>query len=228
MIRSKRYRPLNVETLDSRSLPSSMFVGDAILLPNRPNQEILIMASGETQVRGVNLRIQMGDGRGPIVEPTISAVSFADAIWAEHVRHTEGGPIEDEPNFAQVTTAILERDTSVKADGIVARLVVDTTGIFGGTFDVRLKDNLFGVASDFAGIIPSPLNNGSISVAGPGDANLDGRFDANDLISVFQAGEYQDATEDNSTWAEGDWNNNGDFETSDLILAFQVGVYIRN
>lgn len=58
-----------------------------------------------------------------------------------------------------------------------------------------------------------------------GDTNLDGRFDSADLVPVFQAGEYEDAVDDNSTWADGDWDGDGDFTTSDLVLAFQTGRY---
>lgn len=60
-----------------------------------------------------------------------------------------------------------------------------------------------------------------------GDVNLDRRFDSRDLIQVLQAGEYEDAHENNSTWAEGDWNGDGDFDALDLVLALQTGKYIE-
>jgi hypothetical protein len=59
-----------------------------------------------------------------------------------------------------------------------------------------------------------------------GDANLDGIFDSGDLVRIFQAGEYEDETEDNSGWGEGDWNCDGDFSTNDLVAAFQSGRYV--
>jgi uncharacterized protein YjbI with pentapeptide repeats len=58
-----------------------------------------------------------------------------------------------------------------------------------------------------------------------GDANLDGEFNSTDLIQVFQAGQYEDSFEDNSSWATGDWDADGDFTTSDLVAAFQDGGY---
>jgi hypothetical protein len=58
-----------------------------------------------------------------------------------------------------------------------------------------------------------------------GDANLDGQFNSSDLVKIFQAGEYEDGTADNSGWQEGDWNGDGDFDTSDLVFAFQQGRY---
>lgn len=58
-----------------------------------------------------------------------------------------------------------------------------------------------------------------------GDTNLDGEFNSSDLINVFQAGQYEDSIEGNSTWSTGDWNADGDFSTTDLIVAFQDGGY---
>jgi hypothetical protein len=58
-----------------------------------------------------------------------------------------------------------------------------------------------------------------------GDANLDGDFDSNDFVEVFQAGEYEDAVPGNSTWSEGDWDCDGDFTTNDFVIAFQDGAY---
>ena len=60
-----------------------------------------------------------------------------------------------------------------------------------------------------------------------GDANLDGIFNSADLVQIFQFGQYQDNTPNNSGWAQGDWNCDGDFNTTDLIVAFQAGGYVR-
>ena len=59
-----------------------------------------------------------------------------------------------------------------------------------------------------------------------GDANLDGRFDSEDLVAVLQAGEYDDGISGNSTWAEGDWNCDGDFDSEDIVHAFRAGGYV--
>ena len=58
-----------------------------------------------------------------------------------------------------------------------------------------------------------------------GDANLDSEFNSGDLVAVFSAGEYEDALEDNSGWAEGDWDGDGDFTSGDLVAAFTDGGY---
>lgn len=58
-----------------------------------------------------------------------------------------------------------------------------------------------------------------------GDANLDGQFDARDLVRVFQRGQFEDTISDNATWADGDWNGDSDFDSSDFVIAFQKGLY---
>ncbi len=56
-----------------------------------------------------------------------------------------------------------------------------------------------------------------------GDANLDGVFDSEDIIQVFQSGKYE--TGESATWGEGDWDDDGYFDTGDLLSAFQNGAY---
>ena len=58
-----------------------------------------------------------------------------------------------------------------------------------------------------------------------GDANLDGRFDASDLTTVFESGQYEDGLVGNSTWATGDWTGDGEFTSADFIVAFRFGHY---
>ncbi|MCA9215835.1 MAG: hypothetical protein KDB27_22370 [Planctomycetales bacterium] len=61
-----------------------------------------------------------------------------------------------------------------------------------------------------------------------GDANLDRTFNSSDFIVVFQANEYEDDVEDNSTWSTGDWNGDGDFDSGDFITAFTAGGYVTS
>ncbi|MEZ6119569.1 MAG: CAP domain-containing protein [Pirellulaceae bacterium] len=58
-----------------------------------------------------------------------------------------------------------------------------------------------------------------------GDSNLDGEFNTSDLITVFQANEYEDSAVGNSTWKSGDWNGDFEFDTRDLVFVFQQGGY---
>ena len=56
-----------------------------------------------------------------------------------------------------------------------------------------------------------------------GDANCDGLFDSDDLISVFVTGIYDSPIEGLATWQTGDWDGNGNFNSGDLVIAFQDG-----
>ena len=58
-----------------------------------------------------------------------------------------------------------------------------------------------------------------------GDADLNLRFDSEDLVRVLTAGEYNDGVLGNSTWAEGDWNCDGEFDDHDIVRAFVFGRY---
>lgn len=58
-----------------------------------------------------------------------------------------------------------------------------------------------------------------------GDANLDGKFNNGDLVSVLVAGEYEDGIAGNSGWTDGDWDGDGEFSRLDLVLALQDGDY---
>ena len=58
-----------------------------------------------------------------------------------------------------------------------------------------------------------------------GDANDEGAFNSSDMVQVFQAGEYEDGFDGNSTFDKGDWDGDGDFTTSDMVMAFQSGLY---
>ena len=55
-----------------------------------------------------------------------------------------------------------------------------------------------------------------------GDANLDGVFDTEDLVSVFVKGKYAVGDEP-SGWAEGDWNGDWRFDSDDIVAAFVGG-----
>ena len=56
-----------------------------------------------------------------------------------------------------------------------------------------------------------------------GDADLNGEFNSNDFVQVFQAGKYETAL--SAGWAEGDWDASGTFESGDFVVAFQDGGY---
>jgi hypothetical protein len=58
-----------------------------------------------------------------------------------------------------------------------------------------------------------------------GDADLDGKFNSTDLVTVLAAGQYEDGVAGNSGWTTGDFDGDGDFTSSDLVVALADGGY---
>ena len=56
-----------------------------------------------------------------------------------------------------------------------------------------------------------------------GDGDLNGEFNSNDFVQVFQEGKYETALA--AGWAEGDWDASGTFDSRDFVVAFQDGGY---
>ena len=69
---------------------------------------------------------------------------------------------------------------------------------------------------------PSPGTAG-FALVQPGDSNMDGRFDQQDIIMVLQGGKY--LADDSATFAEGDWNGDGVFNQLDIVAALRAGNY---
>ena len=70
-----------------------------------------------------------------------------------------------------------------------------------------------------AGTVASP----QIDQAIAGDSNLDGAFNALDLVAVLRGGKFE--TGEAASWAEGDWNRDGVFNKTDIVLGLSTGCY---
>jgi hypothetical protein len=96
-----------------------------------------------------------------------------------------------------------------------------TAAILSGSFDSRMDLNNDGALSSD----DRTLWITEIAGTSYGDANLDGMFGTGDLVSVFQAGEFENGVASDSTWSTGDWNGDREFDSSDLVSAFASGRY---
>ncbi len=106
-------------------------------------------------------------------------------------------------------------------------LVVDVTDVDIACRAVQDQQDQFDLNGD------GMINDGDIMYlvstvleTGPGDANLDGRFDSADLVQVFQRGRYEDTTAGVLGWSDGDWNCDGEFNSGDFVVALTVGQYV--
>ena len=122
----------------------------------------------------------------------------------------KAGEIGVNYNFGERVPALADGD--VDGDGVVRASDVDAF-----CSAVRAKNPWFDLTQDQA------LDNDDLlaflqDVLGtsPGDANLDGQFNSSDLLLVFIAGTYEDATPGNATWSTGDWDCDTESSSSDL------------
>ena len=165
-------------------------LGTYELLPDTPGQEIEIFVrpdenltpdAGEIaddEVQGVNLNIQIGDGGrdagGSVDGPVITGVDLFSGTIFEGNNTGEGsgnGVLVPQVAFFSTTTG----SGTVKADGLLATVTIDTTGFFvgDGPFDLILSQTVnnptnFGpvnpeVTDGTLAIVPEPT---SIAVFG--------------------------------------------------------------
>ncbi len=139
-------------------------VGTHELLPNTPFQAIEIYTSGGDEVQGVNFNIQVADGGleagGLIDGPAITDVDLiTGTIFADnHTVQTNISAGYDWPQFGAyaVTTA----SGTVAADGLLGTVVIDTTGFFSGTWELRMAGTRNG-DTDFT-VLPATIFNGQL------------------------------------------------------------------
>lgn len=170
-----------------------------------------------------------GSGQGNLRQPVVfRSVSEHDFRLAEDsVGIDQGNPssrVDPDGSLADMGFQFVPRKLlgDVNLDGVldirdVDRICQALSSPTGESWDLN-QDGSFD-DQDFKFLLTAVLE------SPVGDVNLDGKFDSSDLVAVFQAGQYEDATRMNSFWSTGDWNCDGEFTSSDLVIAFQDGGY---
>lgn len=206
---------------------STLDVGTHGLLPDTADQVIVLAAvPGDPidLVTGFNLRAQIGDGLGDDSEPIFSGIDFlTDTIWSGRDVTTLGGPVESAPQFAQASVVLNQSGESVAADGVVARLLIDTTGFSEGTFPLLLEGTQIGQPSVFIGSggkdIPALIVNGTIEIGADrcGDFDRDGDVDAADLTQLLSGWTgFLPPGQGSARFEQGDCDGDGDVDAADL------------
>ena len=155
-------------------------VGDWFLEPNTAGQRIQLFAVGTELVSGFNLRAQIGDGMGGNPEPVFQSIGFSGGIWDAYPYTVMGGPLMGHEHYAQASVVFDNKGDAVVANGLIATLVIDTTGIFfdgtlelnkGGIFDLKLAGTDIGQDSEFivtgGNLLGVDIANGRITVPEP-------------------------------------------------------------
>ena len=175
MIRSHR-RLLTAATFLFCALPAlavpTIVVGTHTLLPNQPNQVIEIRVTGGDPVDGLNFYVQVADGGPELVALGLlpagqgidgPAITGADLISGTIFAANNDGQQVPPGNQPQVAGFLITTDVgTVAADGLLARLTLDTTGFTSGSWPLMLADTWNGDA-DFAGLA-AVITNGVIQI----------------------------------------------------------------
>lgn len=216
---------------ESACCAATINVGQHALRPNQPGQEVRIFVTGGEAVAGVNLFAQIGDGGPELSQIGLPAGEDGPAITAVDLKTgtifaAVPGPQDNQAGLPQVAIASIEftaAGAATPANGLLARLSIDTTGFTAGAWSLRLTDVLPQLAggpfhSDFAGV-PATIFNGSIVVTSTviGDLDHDGTVGRGDLRSlVMHWGEIGPLTVD-----RGDLNADRRIGLADLHLLQQ-------
>jgi len=155
-------------TLVVESRPSKIVIGNHQLQPNTAGQQIQLYVTGNDQVGGMNFNLQVADGGpaagGTVAGPAITAVDLVSQtgmiFFGNSTQPVDPGSV---PQVAirSLTTA----SGLVTADGLVATVTLDTTGVASGTYSLKMGATVNG-ASDFGGI-PITIVEGTITVIAP-------------------------------------------------------------
>ena len=146
-------------------------VGNYQLQPNTSGQELDIIVHNGGVVEGLNLLLQLGDGGAALggvngSAPKIQDISITTGTIFDG--NNTGRVFDDVPanQFWQIHTTTASG--TVLADGILARVVVDTTGFSNGVYQLLLG-HIGGDSNantDFAGV-GATIINGTISIPEP-------------------------------------------------------------
>ncbi len=129
-------------TTGTHAAPLFITPGSYDLLPDRAGQVIEIPITGGAAAQGLNFRIMIGDGGvevgGSDVGPMIEQVELATGtIWSgisnQPIR-VEGVPMYA---FYTITT---QSGFAATAEGVLAKVVLDTSGLTAGSWALRLQD----------------------------------------------------------------------------------------
>ncbi len=164
---------------------------------NTPGQVVPIYVAGDVLVQGVNFNVQIGDGGlspGGTAGPAIESIDlqqgtiFGASSTGELEPDPDGPHPDPYPQIEWRTTTTRSPDR-VLANGLLATITIDTTGLYSGQWELRLSDTVNG-STDFAGI-PIQIQDGAISLGSwqnpddPCDVNGDGAVWAVDVLTLI-------------------------------------------
>jgi hypothetical protein len=145
-------------------------VGTHNLLPNTAGQVVTLQVTNDVgttppQVNNFDGKFQIGPDS---LDQSVPKFQGADFTGTFFVGGSPGGGGPESGLEQLMTAGYTVSSGTVAADGNMINLIIDTTGISSGTFDLKLRDTVYGVDSNF---LPAAANdliiktNGFITIA---------------------------------------------------------------
>jgi len=129
----------------------------------------MVTGTGADSVTGLNVRAQIGDGTGATDEPVFSEFNFTGGIWAAFANTVTGELAAGFEQFIQVSVVFNTAGQAVVPNGLIVTLVIDTTSISEGQYDLKFSETEIGADTVFiaTGGIETPIDitNGRIIIA---------------------------------------------------------------
>lgn len=148
-------------------------VGSHQLQPNLAGQQVQVYVSGAALVQGLEFNVQIGDGlSGPVLQ---SVDILTGTIFANNNEGIFPGSYLNQHLAYYGTTTIETKDIGfgagyVSTSGLLATLLIDTTGVSTGQFALKLVGTNEGT-TNFAGVA-AQISDGTLSVPEPLSATL--------------------------------------------------------
>ena len=148
-------------------------VGTHNLLPNTPGQEIQLNVSGSGAVAGLNFFVQVGDGfpdfGGTTDGPNIAAVDVIGTVSEPTIFFGNNTGQTDPGSGQQIGIRNISTSSgTISPNGLLAILIIDTTGFSSGTFGLSLSNGGIPAGTEFldsvAALLPATLIDGFINI----------------------------------------------------------------
>jgi hypothetical protein len=192
---------------------ASVNVGTHFLAPNTSGQQVPILVTGGEPVSGVDLFVQVGDGGAAVGgDDTGPMITNLDLVTGTIFAGNNTGAFTDPtPLIWGATTTTTSG--SIPANGLLATLTIDTTGILTGQFDLILNPPTTGPTAFADPSVITMLVNGSLRIGTapftPGDYNTNGVVDSADYIV------WRKVLGDSGAGLAADGNGNGQIDAGD-------------
>lgn len=211
---------VTVGVLESTQAQLTLSFGDLTVAPNTAGQTIEVFVSGGAPVDSIELNILIGDG-GAIAggtNPNFDLVQGVDilagTIFDGNNNGVSGAQLAQD-GFAFDSTSTTSG--TVAADGLIATITLDTTGLNSGSFSISTDSGIsiqgpttFAGAS---GIITPTQANGVIMIEDPA---IKGDVDRDGTVNFLDIGPFILVLQNNAFQAEADCDCNGTVNFLDI------------